>query len=722
MTSASADAFAVPPPEPPDSPSAWYAPRVHDQYELHPGVVATVRSADRGFAYDVRVPGLSAAGERALERTREHFAAATLTRPLTRSGTRERLAAGLDEKYRRVVDRLVELSPAARRRLTYHALAELRGLGAVTPYALDDRIEVAETRSGELVVHLTDYAPAYTGVEDPPFVGRLAADRLARYTVDFQGFSVPVVLYRENVLGEGPFSTRYAVREPDQLPGDEALVAECKERIWETDVEGVVEDRATFVRERAREFFARRLAARDTRAWRAATSYRIREALAAYDLAVPPVERRFAPDRLDDLIYYVVRDLVGYGQLTVPILDGNLEDVEANRVGERVKVVPRDSVSDAERVPTNLAFEAETAFVNVVTQLAADDGVELNAATPSAKVNLDPPGVEGTMRCALALPVVSEGGPHISVRKQSRTPLTPVDLVERGALPVGLVALLWMAYEHHCVVLFAGPTGVGKTTLLNAFTPFIPYHDRPISIDEGSREVYLPHETGVSLTTRDHEHEFKRVTMADLMTEANYLNPDVEVIAEVNTPASFETFAETLNTGHGLVGTTHADGIERLVNRVVEQGLPAYLLREIDLVVFPRQTDGERYVGEVVELVGDDRAGALDCTTVEKGATTLHWHRVCERVDGAFEFALDESGETTGASLGLFDRLARRTDRPVDAVEREFARKRQYVEYLIAEGVADPTDLFAFLADLRTNEAATVERAADARRSVAGDD
>jgi hypothetical protein len=37
--------------------------------------------------------------------------------------------------------------------------------------------------------------------------------------------------------------------------------------------------------------------------------------------------------------------------------------------------------------------------------------------------------------------------------------------------------------------------------------------------------------------------------MADLMTQCNYLNPDIEVIAEINTAASFETFAETLNTG-----------------------------------------------------------------------------------------------------------------------------------------------------------------------------
>ena len=69
--------------------------------------------------------------------------------------------------------------------------------------------------------------------------------------------------------------------------------------------------------------------------------------------------------------------------------------------------------------------------------------------------------------------------------------------------------------------------------------PFVPFGDRPTSIDEGSREVRLPHETGVSLTTRDHEEAHKRVTMSDLMTEANYLNPDVEIIAEVNTTERF---------------------------------------------------------------------------------------------------------------------------------------------------------------------------------------
>jgi hypothetical protein len=203
------------------------------------------------------------------------------------------------------------------------------------------------------------------------------------------------------------------------------------------------------------------------------------------------------------------------------------------------------------------------------------------------------------------------------------------------------------------------------------------------------------------------------------MTETNYLNPDVEVIAEINTPASFETFAETLNTGHGVIGTTHAEDVEKLVNRVIEQGLPAYLLQEIDLVVFPRQVDGDRYVGQAVELLSEREYRDLDRRTeaggrIEKDETTIHWNRVTHRThDGSFRLAYDHPAlgdDRRDVRTALFDRLATRTDRPVEDVEREFHRKHRYVEYVVEEDLSDFEDLFEFLADLRTDEAATVER------------
>jgi type IV secretory pathway ATPase VirB11/archaellum biosynthesis ATPase len=580
---------------------------------------------------------------------------------------------------------------------------------------------------------MDEFSPAVTAFDvNADFVERVAGERLRRYSVEFAGFAVDVVVYREHLLGRDRFTVKYAVLEPDLLPGDEELVRECKERIWETNAGAVLgeapDDRAgatggevlsnrrSFVRDRARQFLSRRLTARNAQAWIESARYRVRSALAEYGLAVPPVDSRYAEDRLDDLVYYVMRDYVGDGILTIPIRDPHLEDVEANRVGERVKVVPRDEIAPVGRVPTNLTFDTETDFVNVVTQLAASDGVELNASRPTAKVNLDPPGVEATVRCAVALPAVSEDGPHVSIRKQRADALTPVDLVERDALPTELVTLLWLCYEHRAVVLFSGPTGVGKTTLMNAHMPFIPFDDRPVSIDEGSREVRIPHETGVSLTTRDHESEYKRVSMADLMTEANYLNPDIEVIAEVNTPASFETFGELINTGHGVVGTTHSEDVETLVNRVIEQGLPAYLLREIDLVVFPRHVDGERYVGEVIEFVDPDAYDDLTGRkgTIEKDGRTMYWNAVIDRTpEGDFSFAYrhrELGDEVRALDHRLFHRIARATDRDVEAVETEFLRKHNYVRYLVKEGITDFDQLFGFLADLRTNESATVEK------------
>jgi type IV secretory pathway ATPase VirB11/archaellum biosynthesis ATPase len=462
----------VPAPLPPDDPEAWYAPAVVDQREIHPGVVVTLAETSTDFEYRTREPSLAAADADALETLADYFADANVPLPRTREGAAERMREGFSEKHNLAVDRLTDLSPAASRRVTYWTLRDAFCLGALTPHALDDCIEVAALEEDELLVHTEDYAPAWTGLApDRDAVRRLASERIAAYEVAFREFDVPVVLYRERLLGADHFAVQYAVREPDLLPGDEALIRECEERIWESGTGEVVEDRAAFVRERAERFLSRRLTARNTRAWLAAAGYRLRTALAEYGLAVPPAGRRYAEDRLEDLVYYVLRDFVGENRLTIPIRDPNLEDVEANRVGERIKVVPRAELGHDGRVPTNLAFDSETAFVDLVTQLAAADGTELNASTPSAKVNLDPEGVDATIRCAVALPAISEAGPHVSIRKQAPDALTPVDLLRRDALSTEIVALLWLAYEHSGVVLFSGPTGVGKTTLMNHHSP-----------------------------------------------------------------------------------------------------------------------------------------------------------------------------------------------------------------------------------------------------------
>lgn len=184
-----------------------------------------------------------------------------------------------------------------------------------------------------------------------------------------------------------------------------------------------------------------------------------------------------------------------------------------------------------------------------------------------------------------------------------------------------------------------------------------------------------------------------------------------------------------LYTGHGLIGTTHAADVETLVNRVIEQDVPTYLLDEIDLLVFPRHVDGERYVGEVVELVGEESFRRFDrqrddgsCGVVRKGDATVYWNTVVSRRhDGGYEIAYahpDLGDEERDVHTEVFERLAGLTDQPAEAIEEDFHRKHRYVRYFEREGVADGEELFAFLADLESNEAATVERIRQQTTSV----
>jgi len=165
------DRYPVPAPRPPDDGEAWYAPGIVAQRTVHPDVVTTVRQRDGALRYETREPELSAAGEDALSRIHEHFEGAELGRPLTREGARELMDAGFDPKYREAIDRLVgaDLTPAARRAVDYHALADIRCLGDLTPHALDERIEVADADAETLVVHTEDYAPCATDLTDPRF-------------------------------------------------------------------------------------------------------------------------------------------------------------------------------------------------------------------------------------------------------------------------------------------------------------------------------------------------------------------------------------------------------------------------------------------------------------------------------------------------------------------------------------------------------------------------
>lgn len=737
----------VPPPEPPESHEAWYTSNILEQYELVPGTVVTIKQDNEGIQYNVREPLLTNEEKDWVSSLESDAEDSLRSRPLTQEGIKQRMTEW--ELSEATKQRIRNYEPAAQRRLRYFVLRDKYAVGEITPLAIDQNIKMADVDDETLFVQTERYAPVETEFDSTDaYISRCFSRQLANYTVDFCDYEIPVVIYKEQIIGRDTFTIKYAVREPTLQEREKELIEGCKDRIWKTNVDGIIENRTEYIKTKAHDILRQLSKNQSTTD---GVRRRIQSLIATFEPDSDSGDSELSEQRVSALVYYILRDFIGEGKLTIPIRDPQLEDIEANKVGERIKVVPRTTVAEGKRIPTNLQFDDEQEFTNIVTQIAASDGVELTASNPSAKVNLEPAEVKDdvTIRCAVGLPVISEGGPHVSIRKQAFRSLTPIDLIQQDTIPQELVALLWMLHEHRGVILYSGSTGVGKTTLMNAHMPFIRFDDRAIAIDGGSREVRLPHETGVELSTKEYGPDQEDITMASLMTECNYLNPDVEIIAEINTPESFRTYAESINTGHGLIGTVHADDPETLVNRMVEQGISPHLLQEIDLVVFPRHINGERYVGEVIEFLDPDEFEAVDGPGGEivKEDTRVCWNRVCVRdEEGAFRFAYShpqlgdqqpvqtstkeseprlrhsafepaDKVEHAGANsdepscdMRIFHQIAGETDRSVQAVEAEFHKKLRYTSYLTRSNISDFKTLFEFLADLQTDETATVDR------------
>jgi type IV secretory pathway ATPase VirB11/archaellum biosynthesis ATPase len=697
----------VPGPVPPDDRDAWYAPDIRAQYAVAPGVVATVTETGDGFRYETREPPLSVSETATSERIATRFADSPIARPRTREGAIDRMEAGLPAGWTEVHRSLAAHSAGGRRRLEYHLGARLRALGALTPLALDGRIRIGDSTTERLTVHTDDFAPAITELSaDTPHLDRFLSERVDTAEIPFESFEIPVTIVRRHLLGADRFDTTYVVDEPDRLPGDRAIIESVQERLMDAPPGTDVDDHAAVVIERARKRLQRRLALRDSAQVVDALARPVRKLLER--LGIGHSRPRSAPhtDRVDDLAYYVARDLVGDGALTVPMRDPRLRSIEANRVGERVKIVPQPGAGlGTDRMPTTTAVDDEDRFLGLARSIAAEGGVELSTHRPRATVTISRSTAEGEqdVHASVALPVGREDGAHISMTKERATAQSPVELVERDVLAPRLVATIWTVAANRGRIVFVGPPSAEPEAVLAAQTPFIPTAARPVAVEREGNPVDLPQETAVTVpqAVPNSNTGETPVFSQPNPTPLAALQPDVVVHPDLVGNAAMKRLESVLAAGRGLLGAAQAEDRDRFATRVIDTGLSPSLVDGIDLVVeLPPADSDARADGWIpIKSEGTDPIDA----GVDPGS-------------GSPESALEwqpfwESKGADGGSISepLADRLldtsvARAT--LAAAVER----RTRYVEFLRRESMTDRAAVMGFLSDLRTDEAATVER------------
>ena len=312
------------------------------------------------------------------------------------------------------------------------------------------------------------------------------------------------------------------------------------------------------------------------------------------------------PERLKRLSEVVVQDMIGYGPLDMMLADDMLEDVMVTGTNKPVYVYHRKHGMCS----TEVTFEDEESIKHIIDKIARIIGRRIDQQTPLLDARL-PDG----SRVNATIPPVSLEGSTISIRKFRKDPLTVIDILKFGTLSTDIAAFLWLIVDGMGVkpanIIFAGGTGCGKTTTLNAATTFVPERERILSIED-TAELQLPHRHWVRLETRPPNVEGRgEITMDDLVKNALRMRPDRMIVGEVRGPEA-RTMFTAMNTGHdGCMGTLHSNSAMETITRLTEapMSVPGIMIPALDIIVmqqriYHRQKGQIRRVTEVAEVSG----------------------------------------------------------------------------------------------------------------------
>ena len=165
------------------------------------------------------------------------------------------------------------------------------------------------------------------------------------------------------------------------------------------------------------------------------------------------------------LLYYVVRDNLGYGKIDPLMRDPLIEDVSCNGINVPLYIWHRKF----ESIPTNIRFETAAELDTNALRLAYLCGSHVSIAQPLLDASLP----DGSRLNLTYGSEVTRKGSTFTIRKFKLDPFTVTDLVSYNSLSPEMAAFFWYAVENRVSILVAGGIAAGKTTLLNCLSMFI---------------------------------------------------------------------------------------------------------------------------------------------------------------------------------------------------------------------------------------------------------
>src|SRR3989339_374038 len=193
-------------------------------------------------------------------------------------------------------------------------------------------------------------------------------------------------------------------------------------------------------------------------------------------LLIDELNIKITPDSYNKLFYYLYRDFIGMNEIDPLLRDYFIEDIECNGVDSPIYVIHRVY----RNIRTSLKYPDVEKLASFVEKLAQRAGRYISYAQPLLDGSLP----DGSRVNATYTKDVTSRGPTFTLRKFTKIPWTPIQLISMNTLSPEMLAYFWILIQYKSSILISGGTSSGKTTLLNALAFFIPPEARVVSIED----------------------------------------------------------------------------------------------------------------------------------------------------------------------------------------------------------------------------------------------
>jgi flagellar protein FlaI len=374
---------------------------------------------------------------------------------------------------------------------------------------------------------------------------------------------------------------------------------------------------------------------------------------------------------LRKILYYLERDLVGYGKIDGLIRDPFIEDISCLGLNKPVYLWHRKY----ENTRTNIFFSDEEELDDFITRIVHRQGKHVSIAHPIVDLTLP-----GKHRLAVSFgKETTPAGTSFTIRKFREDPFTIVDLIMNETIDETIGAYLWMLMENKMSVMIVGPTGAGKTTTLNAIACLVKPDFKIISVEEVA-EINLPQENWVSTIARpgfgcDNEGE---VSLYDLIKSAVRHRPALILVGEVRGEEAYVLF-QALATGHGGLCTMHAESVETVIKRLIQppMNIPKGIIPLMNCVIVVKQVKTPSFAGV------DRKVSTRKIVRVSEINTNGVIHDVF-----LWNPAIDVFQQDLGQSY-LLAKIAKSLDVPLSVVIQELERRKQILLKMVEKNLRD---------------------------------